>query len=70
MIKAINVKPTAIHMKANILVPTSTCMLRSVCDVKAYLKTKDMAVPMAAATVTMRKAKNENRAMGRLHQRE
>ena len=67
MTKDMNVKPTATHMKATILLPTSTWMFRSDCDVKAYLNTRDMAVPIAAATVDRMKAMKDRIPTGILH---
>ena len=67
MTNEMNVKPTAIHEKASILVPTSAWIFRSDCDVKAYLKIRDMAVPMAAATVARMKAMKDKMPTGILH---
>lgn len=65
-----NVNAVAIHMNANIFIPTSALTLRSGCDVKAYLKIRDIAVPRIEAMRTISVEKNAIMLNGRLHHRE
>lgn len=68
--KARAVNPVAIHENASIFVPTSALTFRSVCDVKAYLKIRDIAVPRAEAMRTSSVASKAKKLTGRLHHRD
>lgn len=57
-------------MKTNMRVPTYALMLRDVCAVAAYLKTKLMTEAMTLPTRMTRKVRNETMDMGKAHQRE
>lgn len=57
-------------MKTNMRVPTYALMLRDVCAVAAYLKTKLMTEAMTLPTRMTRKVRNETMDMGKAHHRE
>ena len=67
---AIKAHPVEIHMKTNMRVPTYALMLRDVCAVAAYLKTKLMTEAMTLPTRMTKKVRKETRDMGRAHHRE
>lgn len=65
-----NAHPVDIHMKTNMRVPTYALMLRDVCAVAAYLKTKLMTEAMVLPTRMTRNVRKETMDMGKAHHRE
>ena len=63
-------EPAAIHMNANILVPSSAPILSSVTEVAAFLTITQTAVAMTVATVVKRAARKVKIMIAKAAQRE